>query len=58
MKHKKKLWISLAFIALAGMLYRLSLVLVRETAGVVLILASVACVIVALTVFALYFRER
>ncbi len=57
MKNRKKLWISFAFIILAGMLGRFAWVYIHETLGVVLIISSAACVLVALTVFAIYFSE-
>ncbi|MBK1441587.1 hypothetical protein JHJ32_16430 [Parapedobacter sp. ISTM3] len=57
MKNRKKLWIAFAFIILAGMLGRFAWIYVHETAGVVLIILSTACLAVALTVFARYFSE-
>lgn len=57
MRNRKKLWIAFAFIILAGMLGRFAWIYIQETAGVVLIILSAACVLVALTVFAIYFSE-
>ncbi|GGC34386.1 hypothetical protein GCM10011386_28090 [Parapedobacter defluvii] len=57
MKNRKKLWITLALIAISGMFGRFAWIYIRETAGVVFIILSAVCSVVALTVFAIYFSE-
>jgi len=57
MKNRKKLWIALVSIILAGMLGRLAWIYIHEIAGVVLIILSAVCSAVAITVFAVYFSE-
>jgi len=57
MKNRKRLWIALVSIVLAGMLGRFAWIYMHETAGVVLIVLSAVCSVVAITVFAIYFRE-
>jgi len=58
MKNKKKLWIALALVFMAGTLSRFAWIYIQETAGVVLIIISAACVVAALTVFGIYFSEH
>ena len=57
MKNRNKLWIAFVFVILAGISGRFAWVYIHETIGVFFIILSTACVVVALTVFAIYFSE-
>lgn len=58
MKDRNKLWIAFALVLAAGILSRFAWMYIYDTAGVVLIILSAGCIVAALTVFAIYFRER
>lgn len=57
MKGRKKLLLSLAFLLLSGLAYRLALHQKDLVTGNIFIVLAIALLLAALTIFAIYFRE-